>query len=123
MTFPATWPENCPPPDAADASGEVFRIVNDDPPSVDDLKSYAELGLLPDASPCRRAAISVYQSRSQACHRLQMSPRLGRGVAAATLAPTHGRMKLTDERSGHIAWWAPEGLDRAQLFSGMKPCR
>lgn len=123
MTFPAAWPTNCPPPDAGDASGEVFRIVNDDPPSEQDLKSYAELGLLPDANACRRTAVSVFPSHAQACHRLQMSPRLGRGVASATLVPAHGKMKLTDDRSGHIAWWAPEGLDRVHLFGGMKPCR
>jgi len=92
--WPSDWPQNCPPHDAADACGEVYRIVSADPPSADDLESYAELGIAARGSECRRRAISVFKTRNQAYHRLRMSKHLA----------GHGKLKLTDPASGHLAW-------------------
>jgi hypothetical protein len=31
--FPQPWPDACPPADAVDADGIVYRLVKDDPPA------------------------------------------------------------------------------------------
>ena len=60
MNFPETWPCDCPPQDALDAEGDVFRIVDHDPPIANDLTSHLETGRLPRAAPCLRAGLSVF---------------------------------------------------------------
>ncbi len=56
MKFPTAWPSDCPPRDAVDANGGVYRLVNDDPPSIADLASHQETGrlLVPPLSPAVR---------------------------------------------------------------------
>lgn len=121
--FPKDWPTKCPPDDAYDAIGAVFRVVSSDAPTSTDMRSYAELGLLPNASPCRRLALSVFRTHKEACHRLAMSPDLGAAVAKVGLPPGSGMMKLTNEQSGHIAWWPAANLDRGSLFGEVKRCQ
>ncbi len=53
-------------------------------PTVEDFKTYHELGLAPQAPPCSRRAISVFNSRLNACHRLKLTPRLGTQVLTNT---------------------------------------
>jgi hypothetical protein len=38
--FPDDWPDGCPPDDADDASGEIFRLVKTNPPTVGDLQTH-----------------------------------------------------------------------------------
>lgn len=121
-SFPKDWPDDCPPDDAVHAGGDVFRIVSDNPPTEDDLKSYAELGIQARGSQCRRRAISVFESFGKARHRLRMSPRLGTAVARATLSAEHGKQKLTNAQSGHIAWWCADGVDRSSMFNEVTAC-
>jgi len=102
--------------------GDVYRIVSASPPLETDLQSYAELGISARGSDCRRRAISVFRSFAEACHRLRLSPRLGTAVARARFQSQHGKQKLTSERSGHIAWWCAEGVDRVSLFREVQPC-
>lgn len=123
--YPPDWPDNCPPADAEPAKGAVFRIVAADPPNADDLKSYRELGVPARGSECRQRAVSVFQTHDQACHRLRLSPRLGAAIARAELNATHGAVKLTSARSGHIAWWSVAALtphNRAKLFEEVSQC-
>lgn len=120
--FPPDWPDGCPPDDAVDAGGKVYRIVANNLPAADDLKSYEELGTPARGSECRRRAISVFDSKAAARHRLDLSPHLGIAVAKATLSPEHGKQKLTSRQSGHIAWWCAEGVDRVALFTEVEPC-
>jgi hypothetical protein len=120
----SNWPPNCPPADAVDVGGDVYRVVLSNPPSADDFKSYHELDI-PGGTPCRRRAISVYGTRVQACHRARMSPHLGTTVARGELEACHGKMKLTNPKSGHIEWWCAADLDcteRMTLFVEVEPC-
>ncbi len=121
MLFPTDWPKNCPPSDAADCSGPVFRIVTAKPPGPDDLKSYEELGIQV-GSECRRKAVSVYAKLEHALHRQSLSPHLGSFVAVGEFVQGAGKTKLTDERTGHVAWWSPKQFDRASLFKEFVEC-
>ena len=117
QVFPHDWPPQCPPADADDAEGEVFRIIVGEVVVEDDLKSYKELDKPASGSPCRRCAVSVFTSAEHARHRMELSPSLGTNIASGTLRPEHGKMKLTSKDSGHIAWWPASGVNRVVLFA------
>ncbi|GEN12644.1 hypothetical protein MFU01_76810 [Myxococcus fulvus] len=120
--FPDTWPKECPPDDAVDAHGVVYRIISGEAATPEDFKSYEELGLAPNAPACSRRSVSVFNSRQGACHRLKLSPRLGKGVAEGSIDATCGKMKLTSTKSGHIDWWPYEGINRLARFKETQPC-
>jgi hypothetical protein len=118
MGFPKNWPDDCPPSDAEDAKGDVFRIVNHNPPADPDLASHFETGKLRNAPACLRCGLSVFREMRDAMHQRSLLPKLGRLIARATLTPQHGRTKLTQGRQPtHTTWWADEGIDRASLFT------
>jgi hypothetical protein len=120
MQFPETWPANCPPPDAVDASGKVFRVVRNDPPVADDLASHSETGKLLNAPACLRCGLSTFRDFRDAVHQRLLLPKLGDWIAHATLAEEHGKTKLTSgKQPTHTTWWAYEGVNRASLFSVM----
>lgn len=116
--FPADWPENCPPNDAVDADGIVFRIVKAKPVTADDMASHHETGKLLKAPACLRCGLSVFREIQETLHQRQLFPKLGNLIAIATLQATHGKTKLTDgKQPTHTTWWPFEGIDRASLFS------
>ena len=116
--FPTDWPTNCPPGDALDAVGEVFRIVKHEPPQDEDLASHHEMGKLLKAPACLRCGLSVFRGMGDAVHQRQLIPKLGNLIVHAQLQPAHGKTKLTvGKQPTHTTWWAYEGIDRASLFS------
>ncbi len=118
MRFPDGWPQDCPPADALDAAGEVFRIVKNEPPTYEDFRTHFESGRLPKAPPCLRCGLSVFREIRDAIHQRQLLPKLGGLIAKAELAASHGKAKLTKARQpSHTTWWSYEGVDRASLFS------
>ncbi len=119
--FPSDFPENCPPADAVRASGPVFRIVSQARYTAEDFRSYHDLGRT-DGTPCRRRAISVYPTLHAALHRRNLMPYLGDAIAEGAFSEGSGRTKLTDSKSGHVAWWSPWGFDRMKLFRAAHSC-
>ncbi len=117
--FPADWPQGCPPPDAVDACGDVFRNVKTIPPTIEDFTSHAERGTCLKAPQCLRVGLSVFQRALDAMHNAELFPRLGEHVAKATLAPSHGKTKATPskDKPSHTTWWPYADIDRAALFS------
>ncbi len=117
MTFPDDWPKGCPPDEAEDAYGEVFRIVRDYPPSNSDMMSHHETGRLPKAPPCLRCGLSVFLVEEDAVNQQQLLPKLGKRIANATLNATHGKISLTPgQQPTHTTWWPCTIVDRAALF-------
>ncbi len=121
-TFPSTFPACCPPADATDAKGVVHRICMSNPATTRDFLTHEEKDLAPDADPCDRASISVFQTHERACHRMRLSPWLGTVVVSGELKPEHGKMKLTNQRSGHINWWPYENVARETPFTEYRTC-
>ena len=118
MKFPDTWPANCPPADADDAQGDVFRLVKHNPPLADDTASHMETGKLPTAPACLRCGLSVFREMRDAVHQRQLLPKLGRFIAQAELVAEHGKTELTKgTQPTHTTWWAYEGVNRHRLFS------
>ena len=85
MVFDLELPANCPKADVNEFDGTAYRVVRDNPPTKNDLLTYLELGLLPAADACKRASISLFSTRAQAQHRLDVSPHLGNFVASVSL--------------------------------------
>jgi hypothetical protein len=59
--FPDWFVPDCPPIDAAEASGTVYRFVGTNPPRPEEFQSYHETGELPNAPPCQRCGLSVFR--------------------------------------------------------------
>ena len=117
LKFPDGWPKDCPPNDAIDATGDVFRIVKNKPPNNDDMASHHESGKLPNANPCLRCGLSVLQELGDAIHQRKLLPKLGKLIAKCTLEAVNGKVKPTSgAQPTHMTWWPYEGVARAQLF-------
>ena len=116
MAFPADWPESCPPADAGDASGMVFRAVSKRPPPAEDFRTYRELGRPDRGKPCIAAALSVFATALQCRHNLDKYPYLGIMVARGMLTPALGKISQPRERDGHMSWWPALGVTRASAF-------
>lgn len=117
-SFPHNWPADCPPADAADGAGDVFRIVKHDPLIDDDMASHFETGKLRRAPACLRCGLSVFRERGDAVHQRQLLPKLGNMIAKATLKAEHGKTKRTKgQQPTHTTWWPYEGVNRRSLFS------
>jgi hypothetical protein len=101
-SFPDHLPAGCPPPEAVDASGVVYRIVAGETLTNGDFLSHQELGIGLNASACGRCGVSVFNSLKNAQHRQQLTPRLGKAVAEGTLEPSAGKTHLTSTKSGHM---------------------
>src|SRR5665213_192812 len=99
VKFPATWPIDCPPADAVDADGEVFRIVNDDPPTEDDFLTSFETDSFPRRPACLRCGLSVHRILADAIHTRTKYPKLGSRIAPGMLTDVSGKTKPTGQGS------------------------
>lgn len=117
LAFPKTWPADCPPADADDAEGDVFRVVEGEPPGPEDFVSHFESGKLPKAPPCLRCGLSVFRDAGDAFHQRALLPKLGRYIARGALSASAGKTKLTGGKlPTHTTWWAYENVKRESLF-------
>jgi hypothetical protein len=113
MEFRAHLPPNCPPKDAAEASGNVYMLVNGNPPEPEDFRSKREKH--PDKPPfepsereCQACGLSVYTEVSE----LLKTRSRHRGfrkmkIALGELTSDLGVIKLTpslDSPSHHTLW-------------------
>ncbi len=64
MNWPGYFPENCPPDDASEASGIVYRFVSHNPPDERDFRSQYILKQRDehDEHPCAAYSISVLRN-------------------------------------------------------------
>lgn len=115
MIFDLDLPEGCPKADANEFEGPAYRVVRTDPPTSEDLHTYLELNLLPNADTCKRGSVSLFSTLAQAQHRLEISPHLGNFVASVSLTTAHGRVGKPSS-SGHIDWWPYVGMRKSADF-------
>ncbi|WP_440998067.1 hypothetical protein [Arhodomonas sp. SL1] len=118
-SFPAAWPNDCPPADAESPKGEYYRIVKTNPPSDQDFLSHAERGKSGGGDCCMRCGLSVFSDVEEARHAKKVMPALGEHLVVAALDARHGRTKRTPSRrhKSHVTWWPFEGIGRAELFA------
>ena len=126
VNWPSFFPPKCPPTEAKDASGEVFRLVYTAPPSVKDFESYAEMRPKEFMGNCEASGLSVFTAKSDALRlvkRVQALAKQGKPVpsgdlvASANLLPQAGKLMHTPRNgNSHHTWWAPDGFDHAEAF-------
>lgn len=124
MTFPDTWPEGCPPADADNPDGVLFRIVASNPPTREDFLSFAEEGRFlrsPPKCPCMPYGLSVFPDRADAEWMAHAFPKLGGFLASGYLDKDSGMSKLTPgTRPSHTTWWPEIACDRQGLFDAVE---
>lgn len=102
--WPEHFPQACPPADAIDAGGDVYRFVRNEPPAPEDMRSWLELGL-GKGRDCHRAALSCSLTREHLEEvRLASPRRRSDRIARASLGPEHGEIAQTGA-AGHFSLW------------------
>ncbi len=119
MNYAKECPQDCPPVDAVDVQGEIFRIVRHCPPTHCDFQTHAETGKALTAGgkrACLRFGLSVFNRLDDAAHQRELFPALGQDIATAMLSAQHGKAQATG-KPPHQTWWPYESINRAALFS------
>lgn len=119
LTFPKGWPAECPPVDAADAEGDIYRVVKSTPPTDGDFLSQAQLNQAVGADECRRCGLSVLRTLRDAEHCRDLNPHLGGFIALAAARPEHGKLKQTGGKKFHHTFWAYHSAQLVALFRGV----
>jgi hypothetical protein len=117
------FPPNCPPRQANEASGEVYRLVDSDPPVDKDFLSLYELypnkrGEDPDTE-CQRSGLSVHTEKSSASKLIKRIPKFkNKKIAVGQLTPDLGLILNTPSRKNdsHHTWWVPAGKKPSMVF-------
>jgi hypothetical protein len=126
--FPGWFVPDCPPPDADEASGTIYRFVAENPTNPEEFRSYHETGERPNAPACQRCGLSVFRKvediRGLLLHLWKTYPRRSYGphVVKRDLTPADGVTKATG-RPGHQTWWAYEGVERHASFEFVETIR
>lgn len=109
MSYREPLPDGCPPEAAEEivASREVFRLVRNNPPALDDFRS--QRAEKPQAvfqvSECQARGLSVFADRRDAEAKALKLPRFrGCLVCRVTLQAGAGRIQQTFQPSHHT-WW------------------
>jgi hypothetical protein len=123
LEFPSDFPGGCPPNDAGDAKGIVYRQVRSDPPTDSDFLSIYEEGRrkISQTKLCQARGVSVLQTEEDAVKQCRMFRMRGEFIATGTLTPAHGRLKPTHgQLPSHATWWCYEGIDRKEPFTDVR---
>jgi hypothetical protein len=124
VNWPSFFPPQCPPSESKDASGEVFRLVFSDPPSVSDFESYAQMRPKKWMGNCKASGLSVFTAKSDALRMVRRVQGIVQGksargglIARANLTPEAGKLMHTPrDGNSHHTWWAPDGFDHTAAF-------
>lgn len=122
-TWPTHFPMNCPPQDAVETTGKVYRLISKDGPKDFDFKSHYEREPLAGrtGSECLARGLSVLRSY-QDCEALTTAiPALRKKIVAmASFENGAGLIKETPSRNcaGHCTWWRNISVGEAtHIFS------
>jgi hypothetical protein len=120
--FPDWFPKGCPPSDAEDATGTIYRFVRSaNPIQPDEFKSYHETGEVPNGPACERCGLSVFRKieelRRMLRHLWNKYPgrTYGPHVVKRELTASDGKIKQT-RGHGHHTWWTYDGVPRHASF-------
>lgn len=122
-TWPADYPEDCPPEQAPHADGTYYRIVKNDPPEPGDFVSVYHQDRTRAEDEIRRSrrtlcetmGLSVFSDLDHAIQCASRYRKLGRTIASVRLASNSGKALQTQGQfSSHHTWWKVEEFDPTQ---------
>jgi hypothetical protein len=116
MSFPDNWPKDCPPSQALTCNGSYLHIIKQNPPGIDDCRTFHEKGGVlrsPPRCPCMPFGLSVFTDREDVLHMRRTMPKLGKWIVTFTLTEPDGLVMLTPgQRPTHHTWWPSIECDR-----------
>ena len=119
--FPEWFTPGCPPADAVEISGTIFRFVANKPIDPYEFLSYHETRGGANGPACERCGLSVFRKledlRKTLRHLWRNYPDRAYGphVVKREVSSSDGMMKPT-RGPGHHTWWAYEGVQRHAAF-------
>lgn len=120
IRWPDHYPQGCPPADAQEGNGDVFRLVRTDPPANTDFVSkYIEIPRkVWGGHECQSRGLSVFRVMADAVRlRDEVAGMRNRKIAKASI--TWGKIKLTTNEKkpdSHHTWWVPVDHNPLPLF-------
>jgi hypothetical protein len=114
MSYREPLPEGC-PPDAAEeiaASREVFRLVRNNPPALEDFRSQRaeKPHAIFQVTECQALGLSVFAERRDSERALKLPTLRGRLICRLRLDGGAGRIQQTG-RPSHHTWWPLAAFD------------
>ncbi len=117
------FPPNCPPQKAKEASGEVYRLVDGNPPAAKDFLSWYELKpekkYNSQVKECQAHGLSVSTQKSNIFSLRNRYPWLRKkNVALGKLTPDLGVMLHTPSNDDklHHTWWVADAKEPWTVF-------
>lgn len=111
MTWPACYPQFCPPEESVPTNGGVYRLLYTETPQPIDFKSHRERDpLKPFPVPeCQVCGLSVYSELEGAIAMRNRIPALReKKIGFGVLEEPHGMMlKTRGKHPSHHTWWCP----------------
>ena len=123
--FPEYYPEQCPPYNANNTEGIVFRFTKEDKPHKQDFISFYEKNPNKDwgMDTCQAMGLSVFPT-IEACEEMKRKiPALNKKkIASANLNNNYGKFANTPSTNSkrHMTWWVSCNLSEPwTLFSNV----
>ncbi len=115
MKFPDYFPAECPPTTAKKTDLMVYRLVDNNPPNINDFSSWRELNPHQECpqniTEFQTCGISVFTSLEDIKRAKRKIPRLRKKkIAQANLTPDLGLIIATPSQNtgqSHHTWWIP----------------
>jgi hypothetical protein len=122
MSWPAHFPNNCPPDDAVEPNHRVYRFVGNNPPTQLDFLSHKERFSSRNfgEKECEACGLSVYTDLDDAKLARRNVPGMAKKMLAqCDLRSDDGRIKPTPSISGqsHHTWWKAPTFVAENQFS------
>ncbi len=118
FTYPAHYPENCPPEPYTELPDYYHRMVlKSDGIRSKDFKSYYERNKRVDSDKvngCKQRSVSLFKNKEEAINILYQFPGMPyRFIARIYLPGGHGVIHHTPNENGksHHDWWVPKEVD------------
>ena len=122
MPWPDYFPDDCPPQDAQPATGDVYRVVKQNPPESRDFiplrkKNNGDFG----EDECKVCGLSVFRRFEDAVEMKNRERGMkNRLIAKGTLSPDLGKIKHTRSSKpygkSHHTWWVPTEVEPWSVF-------
>jgi hypothetical protein len=125
LNYKMNWieelPNNCPPSDAFNPNNnEFFRLVNTNPPTLDDFLSFRHMwpNRHISQSECIVRSISIFSKRDEADRIKQLPFHRDQIIAKITLLQKDGLIKQTFASKYHFSWWRTKefNLNQCELL-------
>ncbi|MDB9448331.1 hypothetical protein [Dolichospermum circinale] len=124
MKWPQYFPKNCPSEAAQPISGTIYRLVDNNPPTSDDFRSWREQNIdqpcPKNITECQTCGLSVFTSETGVCNARNKIPALRKKQVALGYGNSDlGVMLNTPSRktgNDHHTWWFPANQEPWKFF-------